>query len=261
MERASAHDRYHRIIRSVIPDVEFHQNRYARELGEVATRGCRWLDLGAGTRLHGGWIGPERRELAEISGFLVGCDLLAEHLASNDSLDAAAVAGAERLPFRDGAFDLVTANMLLEHLANPEPVFQEVHRILAPGGHFLFLTPNRHDPIVWLSDFLLPRRARSALAHRLEERDEEHIFETHYRANTPRRLRALGRKAGFDPCRVAVFRSYPVLRRPWPATLLEALWLRLARLRPLRGLGSNIVGRLRKPGRPSAHVVSRGTDA
>jgi hypothetical protein len=41
---------YSNFISRVIPEVEFHQNRYARELDSLVHSGCRWLDIvpGAG---------------------------------------------------------------------------------------------------------------------------------------------------------------------------------------------------------------------
>jgi SAM-dependent methyltransferase len=44
--------------------------------------------------------------------------------------------------FPDGAFDLVLASHLIEHLNNPSGFVEEVYRILAPGGYFIVTTPN-----------------------------------------------------------------------------------------------------------------------
>lgn len=42
----------------------------------------------------------------------------------------------ERLPFDNGAFDLVWCKQVLEHARRPEPLLTEVARVLAPGGLF-----------------------------------------------------------------------------------------------------------------------------
>jgi len=47
-------------------------------------------------------------------------------------------ADPHRLPFADGAFDLVVSNLLLPWCHAPHAVFAEVVRVLAPGGAFLF---------------------------------------------------------------------------------------------------------------------------
>ncbi len=44
------------------------------------------------------------------------------------------LADGRRLPFPDGAFDLVVSNSLLHHLPDPAPVLDEVARVLKPGG-------------------------------------------------------------------------------------------------------------------------------
>lgn len=50
---------------------------------------------------------------------------------------------AETLPFPDGAFDLVVSNAVVEHLHGIHAhVFAEAFRALAPGGRFVFTTPN-----------------------------------------------------------------------------------------------------------------------
>jgi SAM-dependent methyltransferase len=43
-------------------------------------------------------------------------------------------ADAERLPFPDGTFDAVVANLLILHLPRPEAAIAELARVLKPGG-------------------------------------------------------------------------------------------------------------------------------
>lgn len=54
-----------------------------------------------------------------------------------------------RLPFSDGAFDLVVLWQVLEHLFGPTAktaVLAEAIRVLKPGGHILIETPNQLFP-------------------------------------------------------------------------------------------------------------------
>lgn len=53
-----------------------------------------------------------------------------------------AAGDAERLPFRDGAFDLVFAGELLEHLVHPAAFLEEASRVLRAGGLLALSTPN-----------------------------------------------------------------------------------------------------------------------
>ena len=50
--------------------------------------------------------------------------------------------GAEAMPYEDGAFDIVTAWEVFEHLENPYAAMRDVKRMLAPGGYLLFSVPN-----------------------------------------------------------------------------------------------------------------------
>ncbi|HEV2477215.1 MAG TPA: class I SAM-dependent methyltransferase [Candidatus Dormibacteraeota bacterium] len=50
-------------------------------------------------------------------------------------------AGAERLPFADGTFGLVTALDVIEHIDDDRAALREVLRVLSPGGSFLVAVP------------------------------------------------------------------------------------------------------------------------
>jgi len=53
------------------------------------------------------------------------------------------------LPLESGRFDHVVMLAVLEHLADPEPVLREAHRILAPGGSLILTWPSEMvDPIL-----------------------------------------------------------------------------------------------------------------
>ncbi len=53
------------------------------------------------------------------------------------------------LPLESGQFDNVVMLAVLEHLAEPEPVLREAHRILAPGGSLILTWPSAMvDPIL-----------------------------------------------------------------------------------------------------------------
>jgi SAM-dependent methyltransferase len=196
--------------------------------------------------VHHAWIGPSEKELTSRAGFLVGCDVVVDHLARNEALDGAVGADARSLPFASGAFDVVTANMVLEHLVDPRAVFDEIARVLAPGGRFIFVTPNRTNPVVWLASKLLTRPGRKALSRMLEEREAEHIFYTYYRANSPREISQLLAESALRPRRLEQFSSYPFIRRPWALTMLETLWIKALGWRTLRALRSNLFGDFEK---------------
>src|SRR5687767_505826 len=149
---------YDDVVTALGDAVEFHQHRYSRELDHVVTTGIQWLDIGAGDRIHQGWSGVTATELANRASVVIGCDLEPDHLRLNPSLTSAVVANGYRLPFADGSFDLVTANMVLEHLETPIEMFREVARVLRPSGRFVFVTPNVDHPVIRTASILLSRR-------------------------------------------------------------------------------------------------------
>ena len=87
------------------------------------------LDLGAGT----GETLAELRRRAVGPVVALDCDIAALRLAAG----ARVLGRAERLPFADGAFDLVFAQMFFLWARPLESVLAEVRRVLSPGGHLL----------------------------------------------------------------------------------------------------------------------------
>ena len=53
-------------------------------------------------------------------------------------------ADAEQLPFRDGTFQRVECDAVLEHVRHPEQAMREIRRVLAPGGYLHLVTPFCH---------------------------------------------------------------------------------------------------------------------
>jgi ubiquinone/menaquinone biosynthesis C-methylase UbiE len=225
---------------------DFHQNRYAAVLERVVHRGDRWLDLGAGTQIHGGWIGASQEELANRAGFLCGCDLVKDHLARNPHLAGRSLARGEDLPFATESLDVVTANMVVEHLADPAIVFREVCRVLRPKGRFVFVTPNRTHPIVLAASLILHPVSRRLLAHLIERREMQHVFVTYYRANTLAAVRRTAEAAGLQVESIELFSSFPFFMHSRIAHPLEGAVIRLARRERFAFLRSNLVVCLRR---------------
>jgi len=103
--------------------------------------GERHLDVGCGP-------GTFIATLPE-SVLSTGVDIAAEQIAYARRANARSGATYETitpgtLPFADGAFDVVSAIELVEHLRGEEisRLVREVYRVLRPGGRALFSTPN-----------------------------------------------------------------------------------------------------------------------
>ncbi len=56
------------------------------------------------------------------------------------------ISNAEKMPFQDNYFDLVTVTGVLEHVNNLEKVIKEIIRVVKPGGYCYITTPNPFYP-------------------------------------------------------------------------------------------------------------------
>ncbi len=231
---------------------EFHRAQYRarrpgwRPAGEVfnalleplLTPGARALDAGCG---RFGVLGRFRDRVALAVG--VDADFLS--LRENLILPLRAQARLEALPFPADTFDLILCTWVIEHLLEPERVFQEIARVLRSGGHFLLLTPNARHPLIALGRWI-PMRLRPALVQRLYGRAPQDTFPVFYRANTPGKLRRLLHAVGLretawfeieDPTYLAF---HPLL------FALAALYERLTAWPPFRGWHIHLVGLFQK---------------
>jgi glycosyltransferase involved in cell wall biosynthesis/SAM-dependent methyltransferase len=105
-----------------------------RRLPVATNRAPRVLDLGAGS---GGMS-----RLMHAAGYQVeACDL-EPSLFQYRAVTCQRADLAERLPYDDCSFDGIVCVEVLEHIDGHERLFQEVERVLKPGGVFLFTTPN-----------------------------------------------------------------------------------------------------------------------
>lgn len=149
---------------------------------------ARVLDLGCG---RGGVMEELHPQAALTAGLDPDPASLREHRAPVIHR-ACGLAGA--LPYPNHSFDLVCSSWVLEHLPDAGLTFAEVARVLAPGGHFVFLTPNRRHPLIALNRALGWTQGR--LVPWLYGRTPDDTFPAFYRANTPRAIKRQAAAAG-----------------------------------------------------------------
>jgi SAM-dependent methyltransferase len=117
-----------------------------RLLGEVAGR--RVLEVGSGAAMCSRWLATEgaRPVALDLSGGML------RHAAAAATRSGVSVplvqADAQRLPFADGAFDIVcTAFGAVPFVADSAGLMREVARVLRPGGRWVFATTH---PMRWI---------------------------------------------------------------------------------------------------------------
>jgi SAM-dependent methyltransferase len=218
------------------------------------------LDLGCGDGLYA-WIlfaepvdtgiDPNPRELES-----------ARRLGAYRELIACA---GHCVPKPDGSYRTVFSNSVLEHIETLEPVFREVHRLLAPGGRFYFTVPSDRFDQYSVVNRLLAGVGLTGLAARWRRR--YNAFWRHYHFGTASGWEEWGRRHGFtvvesrmyDPRRVCTLNDalvpfglpalatkrwlnrwvlFPALRRVWiaPVCLLAERFLRGGELAEEGGL-------------------------
>lgn len=99
----------------------------------IRTDKNRVLDVGCGT---GGML-PLLQHFGEVTGTDV--DVQAVHFARQRKYITVDVADAQKLPYQDNSFDLVSAVDLIEHLENEQLLMDELVRVTRPGG-YVFIT-------------------------------------------------------------------------------------------------------------------------
>jgi SAM-dependent methyltransferase len=224
------------IARAIQLDLTHHQEHYAAALKRRLRSGDRWLDIGCGHDIVPVWAmsAESQGQMVKSATFLVGLDL-DDGMLLNPHLTYRIWGNAEALPFRDESFDLVTANMVVEHIADPVRLLQNVRRVLRPDGRFLFVTPNLLCPYLSLAH-MVPDSLKRPLVRFLEKRTDEDIFTTHYRMNRTDVIARYAEEAGLIPEELNLVGSCGQFDRLGPLSWLECFWL--------KGMASSFQGKL-----------------
>lgn len=190
------------------------------ELLKRLTAGKRWLDLGCGRDLRSPQLIRVRSRFQE--SLYIGTDLDMDSLRENSS-PMKLCADATQLPFPDKFFDVVSSNMVFEHLPDPVAALREMNRILRDDGVIaVHCASSLHGILMGgrlLSKFL-PKKTYGRLVSRYTGREEKDIFPTRYRANTALKLSRSARLAGLHPILLSYLETPNFF--PPPAQWLEA---------------------------------------
>jgi ubiquinone/menaquinone biosynthesis C-methylase UbiE len=239
---------YFGMRRRLVPTLQGSQDIYEGVLTDLVRPNLTWLDLGCGHQILPEWRPKAEKELVRRSGTIVGVDYDLPSLQKHRSISLRVRGDITHLPFRDASFDLVTANMVVEHLDDPASQFVEVSRILKPGGVFLFHTPNAHGYFSVLRR-LVPDRVAKRLAEVLDGRSAEDVFPVRRRANTTRIIGNLAQAAGLEVTRTKMIMSEAVTQVIPPLAFVELLCIRALMTEPLRPFRTNIIALLTKDAR------------
>ena len=239
-----------RLERVLLPGLRWNQEVYATWLQSQVNETTRWLDAGCGRRLLPPDFEVLERELMNGARLAIGVDLNVDSLRRHKTLSRRMCASLEGLPFPDNSFDLVTCNMVVEHLPDPSRTFREFGRVLRPGGVLLIHTPNVWNYAVCLARVLkkiVPARILVRMISWSEERHDADIFPTFYRANSRSLFTSQLDRLGFFCQRYEMLVGPQTICRFFaPVAFCEVILMRATMSRALRSFATTMIFSFRK---------------
>ncbi len=138
-----------------------------------------------------------------------------------------------------GSVDLAISRALMEHVERPRPALAEMHRVLKPGGRYIFLAPNMGD-YGSIAAWLTPNKLHPAIVNKVEGRALNDTFPAYFRCNTRSAVKRLADSTGLELESCEYLGQYPAYFQFNPtlfliATGYEKLISRFEALRFLRG--------------------------
>jgi ubiquinone/menaquinone biosynthesis C-methylase UbiE len=239
-----------RMERAILPGLRWNQEVYATWLQRHVTETTSWLDAGCGRRMLPPDFEVLEHELVRKAKLVVGVDLNVNSLQRHKSMNCRLCASLEGLPFPDGSFDLVTCNMVVEHLPDPSRTFRELGRVLRPGGVLLVHTPNVWNYAICLARVLkrlVPEPILVRMIRWSEERQDADIFPTFYRANSCASIVSQLEGLGFRCDRYKMLVGpQPVCQFFAPVAFCELLLMRATMWRALQSFATTMLFSFRK---------------
>ena len=229
---------------ALVPGLTTSQHSYYLKLKSLLP-GKIWLDMGCGHQVFAEWMMAEQKEVLGLCRRVYGIDLDWAGLRAHPGIPNKVFGNLEHLPFADESFDVVSANMVVEHLERPEIVLSEVRRCLVPGGKLIFHTPNYKGWATQLAS-RFPEILKKKLIWALERRKEEDVFQTYYRMNTSEQIRELSRQTGFGKVDIQLVSSSAVTASFGPLAIPELLYIRRLQHPEAAERRSNVIAVLEK---------------
>ena len=162
--------------------------------------------------------------------FIAGVDP-EESVVNNPFLDEGKVLDLSnnKIPYEDNKFDVVFSDNVIEHIADPAVVFNEINRVLKPGGILITKTPNKYHymPIV----ARLTPIAFHKFYNKLRGRESHDTFPTLYMCNTPGDVHKYAEKTGFSVKNIDLWEGRPeYLRIFFPLYIIGYIYERIVNL-------------------------------
>lgn len=245
--------KFYKYLRLIIaPTLRYSQYIYEDILNENCKPDCVWLDLGCGHHLLPPWRYEQEKLLVNKPRLFIGLDYDYHSLTRHKTLKNKIRGDVSYLPFASNTFNIVTSNMVFEHLEKPSNQLKEIYRILKPGGKLIFHTPNvlSYGTIIAR---ITPEKIKRKIIYFLDERDDDDIFRTFYRINSTKKIRKIAKQAGLQIKKIKMICSSALFTNIPPVVFFELFLIRFLMTKRMKWARANIIAILEKP----PHTASR----
>jgi ubiquinone/menaquinone biosynthesis C-methylase UbiE len=171
-------------------------------LASAIPSGSKILEVGAGPS-------NQTSQFLKTLGTLHGLDI-DPIVTTNDALTTADILTDSRYPFPDECFDACISNYVIEHISDVRGHLKEVHRVLKPGGLYIFRTPNRFHYVTLVAS-VTPHWFHKLVANRLRSiRSDSHDpYPTFYRLNSRSAIVRHAQQLGFEVTQFRIIEKEP----------------------------------------------------
>ncbi|MGY1693972.1 class I SAM-dependent methyltransferase [Geodermatophilus sp. SYSU D00766] len=186
MDRTATLERSVRLFRAFLVEQTDPDSFYGALAEDSVAQLSRWADLDGATVLDvGGGPGYFARAFRAAGAAYVGLEPDAGEMAARGEPEPGTLRGSgEALPVRSGAVDVCYSSNVLEHVARPWVMADEMVRVTRPGGTVLlsftpWLSPwGGHETAPWhyLGGARARRRYRRRTGHEPKNRYGESLF-------------------------------------------------------------------------------------
>ena len=152
------------------------------------------LDMGAG---RGAWFEDDecevRRNIRLIKGRvkqIIAADV-DDAVLQNKSSDKQMLIKNSELDLHKESIDLIIADYVLEHIANPSQFYDQINSCLKSGGWFCARTPHKYSYIALISSLIKNKFHAKVLSKVQPNRKEVDVFPTEYKMNDLKEIRLI----------------------------------------------------------------------
>jgi SAM-dependent methyltransferase len=177
---------------------------------------------------------------------LIGVDLLEESIKLNEDLDYKIVSDLENLSVKKNYFNVVHLSNVVEHLNNPERVFNEASQVLKKGGILIISTKNIYSPFMFINIFL-PFNLRFWVKNKILRSPGHHLdtFDAPYKCNSTKKIRCALNNLGFKEEQIWLW-GWPLIITPSIGLFFSMIYEKLTDMKLFRFTKPNIYAKFRK---------------